>query len=238
MEKQVRSTLILTATAAIALASVSVLSADTTVGTTSRAGYNDSTDWGQLGACNQSVAPTFTATSAGGLTVTGSEASGSAQETIQRNADSSGGCSYDGWFGNFTPGDNLLWTGVAGSGPITLGFSSAVSGAGLQIMRNAFGAFTAEIDAYNGATLLGTFTEAGNSAFTADNSAIFIGINDLTGPDITSIVISTDSSSFAVNELSLLTSTTSTPEPSSVGMALLLGLGVIGAARRWRTTQR
>lgn len=233
-----RSTLILTATAVIALASVSVLSADTTVGTTTRAGYNDSTDWGQLGACNQSVAPTFTATSAGGLTVTGSEASGHVQEDIQRNADATGGCAYDGWYGNYTPGDNLLFTGFTGSGPITLGFSSAVSGAGLQIMSNAFGPFTAEIDAYNGATLLGTFTEVGTAGFTADNSAIFIGLNDLTGPNITSIVIGETSGDFTVNQLSLLTNANTVPEPSSVGMALLLGLGVIGAARRWGTTQR
>jgi len=175
------------------------------------------------------------------VTVTGSEATGQAVEDVQ----SPPGCpSYDGWNGNFAPGANLLWTGYNGSlGPLTLGFSSPVSGAGLQIMSDYYGAFTAEIDAYNGATLLGTFTEAGVSNGNADNSAIFIGINDLSGPNITSIVISESDAirpgDFAVNQLSLLTtSTTSTPEPSSVGMALLLGLGVIGAARRWRTTQR
>jgi hypothetical protein len=237
----VRSTLILTATAAIALASAGVLSADTTVGTTTRAGYNDSTDWGQLGACNQSVAPTFTATSVGGLTVTGSDASGHVQEDIQRNADNTGGCTYDGWYGNFAPGANMLYTGFedsVGSGPITLGFSSPVSGAGLQIGNSPYGAFTATIDAYNGATLLGTFTEVGVETNAADNSAIFIGINDLTGPDITSIVIGVPGGDFSVNQLSLLTNANTVPEPSSVGMALLLGLGVIGAARRWGTTQR
>ncbi len=235
-----RSTLLLTASAAIALASAGVLSADTTVGTTTRAGYNDSTNWGQLGACNQSVAPTFTATSAGGLTVTGSEASGHVEEDIQVAP----GCSYDGWNGNFAQGDNLLYTGAAysvGHGPVTLGFSSAVSGAGLQIDSNAYGSFTATIDAYDGATLLGSFTENGVMNGNADNSAIFIGINDLTGPNITSIVIGeTDSfatsGDYAVNQLSLLTNTSTVPEPSSVGMALLLGLGVIGAARRWKTT--
>jgi len=164
------------------------------------------------------------------------------QEDIQRNADFTGGCAYDGWYGNFAPGDNLLYTGAAfsvGSGPITLGFSSAVSGGGLQIMTDAGGAFTATIDAYNGATLLGTFTESGVATNLADNSAIFIGINDLTGPDITSLVIGVNGTGdFAVNQLSLLTNANTVPEPSSVGMALLLGLGVIGAARRWGTTQR
>jgi hypothetical protein len=96
-------------------------------------------------------------------------------------------------------------------------------------------AFTAEIDAYNGATLLGTFSEVGVSTETEDNSASFIGINDLSGSDITSIVIGVNGTGdFAVNQLSLLTSNNTVPEPLSVGMALLLGLGVVGAARRWR----
>jgi len=61
----------------------------------------------------------------------------------------------------------------------------------------------------------------------------------LTAADITSIVIGVNGTGdFAVNQLSLLTNNSTVPEPSSVGMALLLGLGVIGAARRWGTTQR
>lgn len=227
-----RSISFLLTISAMTLGSAAILSADVVVGTTNRTGYNDSVNWGQLGLCNQTVASTFSATSSGGLTVTGSEASGHVEGDVQRNADSSGGCSYNGWFGNFAPGDNLIFTGFTGLGPLTLGFSTGVSGAGLQIMRNAFGAFTATIDAYNGATLLGSFSEGGTSAFTADNSAIFIGINDLSGPNITSIVINTDSSDFAVNQLSLLTN--AVPEPSSIGMALLLGLGVLTAAHRRR----
>ena len=230
-----RSISFLLTISAMTLGSAAILSADVVVGTTTRTGYNDSVDWGQVGLCNQTVASTFSATSAGGLTVTGREASGHVEGDIQRNADSSGGCSYNGWFGNFAPGDKLLYTGNAfsvGSGPVTLGFSTGVSGAGLQIMRDGFGGFTATIDAYNGATLLGTFSEAGTSGFTADNSAIFIGINDLSGANITSIVINTDTSNFAVNQLSLLTN--AVPEPSSVGMALLLGLGVLTAAHRRR----
>jgi len=81
---------------------------------------------------------------------------------VDEDIQSPPGCAYDGWFGNFAPGDNLLWTATplgAGAGPITLGFSSAVSGAGLQVQTDIYMAFTATIDAYDGATLLGSFTE-------------------------------------------------------------------------------
>jgi hypothetical protein len=43
---------------------------------------------------------------------------------------------------------------------------------------------------------------------------------------------------FVMDNMTINEPVASAPEPSSVGMALLLGLGVLGAARRWRLPQR
>ena len=62
-----------------------------------------------------------------------------------------------------------------------------------------------------------------------DGSAIFMGIGDLTGPNIAKIVISDqgvgDANDFAINAVSLGTSTV--PEPGSI---MLLGTGLLGVA--------
>jgi hypothetical protein len=234
--KAISSVLTLLAAAAI---SVGGLKADIMATYTSRAGFggNDTLGWGQLGACNQNVAPTFNATSAGGLNLTGSLASGHAKETIERDSSGNSGCGYDGWYGNFAAGDNLLWNDGTGAGPVTLNFGNSIAGVGLQIQSTTSGNFTALIDAYNGANLLGSFSENGVSAYTADNSAIFLGLRDLSASNITSLKISLTSApnntitNFAVNQLSLDDQVpfAPTPEPSSVGM-LGLVLGVVALA--------
>jgi hypothetical protein len=241
--KSISSVVTLLAAAAI---SVGGLKADNLVTYSSRAGFggNDTLDWGQLGACNQNVAATFNATSAGGLNLTGSLASDHVRENKQRDISGNSGCPYDGWYGNFAAGDNLVWTGITGAAPVTLNFASSISGVGFQIQSDHSGNFTAQIDAYNGATLLGSFSGNGVSAYTADNSAIFLGLRDLSGSNITSLVISLTSApgnsitDFAFNQLSLddhVGALTPAPEPSMVGIALVLFLGMVAFAHRWKT---
>lgn len=208
------------AIAALTLSAATGARADTLVGATSRAGFKDTASW--PAACVQYL-PSVSTTSVMGVGVTAMDATGGVDEDIQ----SPPGCSYDGWNGNFAPGAGILWS--AGSGPMTLSFSQGLSGAGVQIQADAYGPFTATIDAYDGAALLGSFSENGNSTSNGDNSAIFIGLNDLSGANITSIVLDTSSHDFSINEVSL---NGAVPEPSS--LALLAGglFGLRGLRRR------
>lgn len=212
---------------------------------TSRAGFNDTALW--PGTCAKNLS-SLTSTSTDGVSVTATDATGGIYTLIQ-----SSGSSACGFAGNFAAGDNLLYTGNVftppGSGPVTLNFSSPVSGFGTQF--NSDGAnspvpqpFTAQIAAFDGTTLLGTFTENGVLDNASDNSAIFLGLIDSTGADITSAVLSLTSAppgistgDFAVNELSLLDGpSTATPEPSSFLLFVtgLVPLGILLVSRRGR----
>ncbi len=185
---------------------------------------SDLADWGQLGSSFTPIPNPFNATSTGGVGITGTFACCGGERRDQGN----------GWAGNFANGDHLVWT--EGNGPLTLSFSTPLSAVGAQIQADYFGAFTAQIQAYNGNTLLGTFSESGNSTSNGDNSAIFIGVKDSTA-EITSIVFSLTSCSnactdFAINQLSLTSSGgQQVPEPASM---FLLGSGLLGVASSLR----
>ncbi len=176
-------------------------------------------DWGQLGPCMTAIPNPFAATSsAGGLGITGTFAGpGIGQVRVQ---------TLCGWGGNFASGDILVWTNAPGQGPLTLSFDSPIVGAGAQIQANFFGAFTAQIEAFNGNTSLGSFTEDGVSTPSGDNSAIFIGLKDLDGANVTSIVFSltaavADPMDFAINKLSLDTGApVSKPKGSSAASGI------------------
>ncbi len=190
---------------------------------TTRAGLGatDSIDWGQLGAEPTTPANPSPVTSTGGISTVVSKA---LPAPFARQNEGSL------WTGNFTPGDQLLWTNSFTSttnNPITLRFGAfGVFGGGAQIQADFNGDFVARVTAFDaGGNLLATFTEAGQSNRNADNSAIFIGVLS-TDPDIHSIALSLDSADadtigdFAINRFDI-----TILEP---GTLALLVFGVLG----------
>jgi hypothetical protein len=213
----------------LALLSISAFAvstmADTTSDLTAPGVTNDSASWAQLGAPGTAVSSPFTLTSANGLGITGTF-SGTGLLGQQ-------GTGADDLDGNFTPGDNLI---LVRADSLTLVFSEGISSVGAQIASNFYGPFTGEIQAYNGATLLGSYTEAGDSTDSDDGTAIFLGLADLTAPDITSVVFSYTAGApqgFVLDTLDLNDSASAVgvPEPPTLSL-VLLGLAGLMIRRR------
>lgn len=159
---------------------------------------------------------------------------------------------FPSWSGNFAPGTKLLFTfrdvtvpllPVPSPGPIGIEFDSPVKGAGVKIQSEFFGPFTAFIDAFDGATLLGSFPLAGSSSAAADGSAIFIGVeSDTSNIDkiVLSILKDDGADSFAIGPVLLLTPTEEVPPPPAVpapASLVLIAAGLLGSwviARRHR----
>src|SRR6266436_1257975 len=211
----------------LAVFSTTVARADSLVLVTSQAsqGANDSVLWSQLGADGTTLGSTAAATSTRGSSVTLSLAGSSSLVSVACTASP---CSWTG--AGFTAGDSLIWTsdtGNGGNGPLTLNFSRGVSGVGALIQADRPGQFTAQIQALNGATSLGSFTVASN----ANGDAAYIGVLDQSGANITSIVFSLMTcagtcTDFAIDTVNLntapasLVSLVSSLSPSAFGHAV------------------
>ncbi len=198
---------------------------DTTTGLTSPGSTNESANWGQLGSAGTAVSSPFSLTSANGLDITGTF-SGSGLLGQQ-------GSGVNDFLGNFSPGDNLI---LVRADSLTLLFSQGISSVGAQIASNFYGPFTGTITAYDGATLLGSYTENGNSTDSNDGTAIFLGFADLSAPDITSVVFTYTAGApqgFILDTLQMNDPLpVITPEPGTLSLALFSLIGLMLWRRR------
>jgi YVTN family beta-propeller protein len=134
--------------------------------------------------------------------------------------------------GDFAPGDIV----VTSASPLTIHFDTPVQTVGAQIQTNSIGDhFTAEIRAFNGKKLLGSFTENGFSGDVADNSNIFLGVQDATA-DITSIEFSTISASGAATGVAINQMTIDAPPVPAVAYITNSGDGTVSVIDTTKNT--
>ena len=222
--------------AAIVLLTAISSRADSLALVTSQAaqGGNDSVEWSQLGSNGTQLPASFGTNSNKGTTVSVSLVGPNSVLSVVCPASP---CSWSG--AGFGSGDTLIWTSNGsngGNGPITITFGRGEAGAGALIQADGPSHFTATIQAFSGSTSLGSFTESSDSRGTA----IYLGVVDNSGPNITSVVIELVgsvglTSDFAIDSLVLGSSTaqgssapTPTPVPSPVS-ASDIGIGANGS---------
>ena len=222
------------AIALLCLGAVATADSFTTFATRADQNPNDIIDWGQLGPDGTIVGSPAAVMSFNGVNATASIPGPFMGAFVE---DCSPSCGLGSWQGNFEIGENLLYTGNqigGGPGPLTISFGTGISTVGFQIQDKFPGAFSATLQAFDGSTLLFMLNMTGVSDSCACGSAIFMGIGDLTGPNITSIVISDqgtgDANDFAINAVSLGTATV--PEPGSMGLVAGGLIALAGTLRR------
>jgi len=211
------------AVVALSFASVAAAHADTLkqITSSSAQGADDSLAWSQKGADATTLAASFTATTTQSNSVT---VDMGAANSIISVVCSASPCSWTGASSGFTAGDFLLWSsdaGNGGSGPVTLTFSHSVAGAGAVIQADLPGAFTGEIQVYNGATLLATYSVASDTA----GDPVYLGAFDDSGANISKVVFSLTScaslcTDFGLDTVQVNTSSTTpasltSPAPNS-----------------------
>ena len=198
-------------------------------------GGNDSVDLGVVGIPGVpfiSVPNPFSVTSSGGLDLTISKTFGPFQTAQQSSA-------ADGPFSaNFGPRDALISTTRQTTGPVTITFSSLVSGAGTQVESFQNGAFNATIEALDSqGNSLGSFSVPGIARYggSGDNTAPFVGVLS-SSANIASLRINGErepGTGFAFNRLDIVSQpdSTSVPEPDFSVFSATAFVGLLAAKR-------
>ena len=196
---------------------------------------NDSVDFGVVGVPGVpfiGVSNPFSVTSLNGLELTISKSLGAFQTAEQSSAP-------DGPFSaNFGPRDALISTTRQTTGPVTITFSSLISGVGTQVESFGNGAFNATIEALDTeGNSLGNFSIPGNAVYggSGDNTAPFVGILS-TSANIASIRINGErqpGTGFAFNQLDIVShaDSTSVPEPDFSVISAMALVGFLGAKK-------
>lgn len=195
---------------------------------------SDTINWSALGGDFTFLPDEFTISTTGGSTVLVFNAL-AGDNIIVENGESA--------FGNFNPGEILLYTEAA---PITINPDDLISGAGFNIQAGVYGAFTAQVSAYGeGDAFLGSVSIAGLSTETPDGSAVFLGFSSVsTNVDYFKIELTSAVDSLtqiAINSVSFGGpggGFTPVPEPSTYGAFAVLGLAGLVMHRRFTKRRR
>lgn len=165
---------------------------------------NDSIEWSQLGGDATSLTARFLATSAQGLSVTSVLTGSGSLTSVVCPATP---CSWAGVSSGISAGDELIWTSDArngGNGPLALTFKNKIGGGGAFVQADGPSQFTAKLEAFKGATLLGSVTESSD----ASGDPIYIGLKDNSGTNVSKLVFTLtacqgDCTDFAVDAVQL-----------------------------------
>ncbi len=230
---------------------------------------NDFVDWSnpitQVTNANNGPA-TFTTLSAGGITVTGSQAGDFGEIRRQNSTPYPDEASLPGsatanttfWNGNFAPGAAVYWNkgSANGSTGLTLSFATPVYAVGAQLNSLFYHGsgtvgvtpFRGTITAFygNGSTASSRTVDLnGTTSALANNSATFYGFTS-DAADITRVVFNTtditnnDGYNFAINRVSLRTTSSvqAVPEPFSIVGTLIGGAAALKLRKRLKVTNK